>query len=233
MDHRRIAFFDIDKTIYNGYLIFPVAEHFLNKEIITKDTVDLLYQDLFLYRSKRIDYETTIDNFNFHFAQGLKGQSPEAVLHAAAALLSAREGTNFFPFTGPLFHMLQETHDIYFVTGELQFVGEGVANYFSVQGYVSSEMEIQDTIFTGNIERSLARKEGKRDAVETLLSTYPLPNSMAFGDSEGDIAMLGMVDHAFCINATEGLLEMAKLKGWNIVTPDSIIPAVKKMAAGR
>jgi HAD superfamily phosphoserine phosphatase-like hydrolase len=229
MSQKKIAFFDIDKTIYNGYMIFPLAEYFLEENIIKKDIVDYLYEDLRLYRSKQIDYETTVENFNMHFSYGLKSYSPGSILKATSTFLKTRESNNFFAFTKPLIELLRKTHDIYFVTGEVQFVGKAVADYFSVQGYISSEMEVKNTVFTGNMSKSLAKKEGKRAAIEDLFNAYPYEKSMAFGDSEGDIEMLNMVAHAFCINATEGLKEAAFLKKWNIVTPLSIIEAVKKV----
>jgi phosphoserine phosphatase len=229
MDQKKIAFFDIDKTIYNGYLIFPLAEYFCQENIITKATVDCLYQDLLLYRSEQIDYETTVEHFNAHFADGLKSCSPDTILNATVTLLNTREGGNFFAFAEPLMELLTKTHDIYLVTGELQFVGEAVATYFSVRGYISSEMEVKGAAFTGNTGKSLARREGKSDAIEYLFSTYPPQGSLAFGDSEGDIDMLNTVDHAFCINATEGLLEVASLKNWNIVTPLSVMEAVEQI----
>jgi phosphoserine phosphatase len=227
MNGKGIAFLDIDKTIYDGYLIFPLAAHFLAGGIVKRASVDLLYQDLSLYRSGQIDYETTIENFNTHFAGGLKGSSPDSVLRAAKTLLETTEGRNFFPFVGPLMELLKNRHDIYLVTGELQFVGQAVADRFSVAGYVSSEMEAKDGVFTGDVGRSLARREGKSAAIEHLLKTYPRQNSMAFGDSEGDIDMLSKVEHAFCINATEGLAEVASIRRWNMVTPSSVLEAVR------
>lgn len=231
MDQKRIAFFDIDRTIYNGYLIFPLAQHFLTENIIKKTTVDLLYADLLLYQSKQKGYETTIEDFNRHFASGLKSCSPESLLGATTTLLKTREGSNFFAFTRPLMELLRETHDIYLVTGELQFVGRAVAIHFSLQGYLSSEMEVKEGVFTGNVGRSLARKEGKRDAIEQHLKAYPFRHSMAFGDSEGDIDMLGRVDHAFCINASAGLMEVAIKKGWNMVTPLTVLETVRGVIA--
>ena len=233
MGERRVAFFDIDKTIYDGYLIFPLAEHFLAEGIVGNDTVELLYRDLALYRSGREDYETTIANFNSHFALGLGGCTADIVFAATERLVEGREAGRFFAFAGPLTAMLGKTHDIYLVTGELQFVGWAVAKHFSVKGFVSSVTEERDGVFTGVVTRSLARKEDKASAIERLFKTYPRRGSMAFGDSEGDVEMLGRVEHAFCINATEGLARVALERKWNVVTPLSIIEAVRPILHGQ
>lgn len=229
MKKRNIAFFDIDKTIYDGYLIFPLAEYFFDENIITRDIIDSLDRGLYLYRSKQMDYESTVENFNKDFARGLKGYPPDLLICKTLTFLKNMKLKNFFSFAEPLMKLLGKTHDIYFVTGEVQFVGKAVAEHFSVQGYISSEIEIKDGLFSGNITKSLARKEEKSAAIEMLFNAYPKEKSMAFGDSEGDIDMLDKVIHAFCINATERLMEVALTKGWHIVTSFSIIEEVKKI----
>lgn len=229
MEQKKIAFFDIDKTIYNGYLIFPLAEYFFKEHAISNDIVDSLYYDLHLYRSKQVSYETTVENFNAHLAMGLKNHQPDSIFRATTTFLGTEEGGNFFPFAEPLMKLLKRSYDIYLVTGEVQCVGNAVADYFSLSGYVSTEMEVVNGMFSGNISRSLAKKEGKRDAIGHILSRYSHDGSLAFGDSEGDIDMLSKVAHAFCINATEGLLEVAYSSGWHIVTPSTIIEEVKKL----
>jgi HAD superfamily phosphoserine phosphatase-like hydrolase len=228
MEQKRIALFDIDKTIYNGYLIFPLALYFLKERIVGKDIVDSLNQDLHLYRSKRIDYETSVENLNMHLAKGLKGHDYNSILNATTTFLGTGEGGNFFPFAAPLMELLKKTHDIFLITGEIQCVGKAVADYFSLHGYVSTELEVEDGLFTGDIGKSLAKREGKKDAVEHILRAYPYRGSLAFGDSEGDMDMLNEVEYAFCINATEGLSDLAQRKGWHIVTPSSVIETVKK-----
>ncbi len=229
MEQKRIALFDIDNTIYNGYLIFPLAEYFLKERIIGRDIVNSLNQDLHMYRAEQVDYETTIEDLNIHFADGLKGHHLSSILSVTATFLETKEGSNFFPFAGPLIELLKKRYDIYLVTGEMQCIGKAVADYFSVHGYISTEMEVENGVFTGNISKSLARKKGKKDAIEGIFGAYPYESSMAFGDSEGDIDMLDKAAKAFCINATEGLSEVALSKGWHIVTPLSIIETVKRV----
>lgn len=229
MNQRRVALFDIDKTIYDGYLIFPLAEYFFKESIVSRDVVDALLQDLHLYKARQVDYETSVENFNNHWAAGLRNHDPELILRATKAFLGTHEGNRFFSFARPLLRLLKKTHDIYFVTGEVQFVGEAVAERFSAHGFISSEMEVDNGRFTGNVNRSLARREGKREAIERLVKAYPYEGSLGFGDSEGDIEMLNNVAHAFCINATEGLHEVAAAKGWHVVTPRSIREEVEKV----
>jgi len=97
MEHKRLALFDINKTIYNGYLIFPLADYFLKNNVISKHIVDSLYHDLHLYRSQQVDYETTIENFNLHLAHGLKHQDPDSIRGITESFLNNEEVSNFPP----------------------------------------------------------------------------------------------------------------------------------------
>jgi phosphoserine phosphatase len=227
MTRRGVALFDIDRTIYDGYVIFPLAGYLSESGIIARDTVENLCQDLRLYESRRVGYAATVQNLNIHLAAGLKDASPGSVLSATSAFLQTPEGNRFFPFTRPLMELLGATHDIYLVTGEVQPVGQAVADYLSAKGYVSSEMEVHGDLFTGNITRSLAGREGKGTAIGRLFEGYPLMDSLGFGDSEGDIELLSRVAYPFCINSTEGLEKVAVSRGWHLVNPVSIMEAVR------
>jgi phosphoserine phosphatase len=229
MNQRKIALFDIDKTVYDGYVILPLAEYFFEKSIIKKEVVDSLFQVLHLYKSKQVDYEASCENFNAYLASGLRNHSPDSIMNLTKAFLETQKGNKFFPFAKPLIELLKETHDIYFVTGEVQCVGKAVADFFCVSGYLSSEMEVIKGEFTGNISRSLTNREGKRDAIEHLFNAHPYKNSLGFGDSEGDIELLDKVMYSFCINATEELQKVAISKGWSIVSPLSIIETVENI----
>lgn len=232
MIQKQIALFDIDKTIYDGYVIFPLAEFQFKKGIIDKIVLDNLYEDLRLYKSKKVDYETTVENLNRHWIEGLKNKPYQLLLQETEKFLQTKESSRFFPFAKPLMSLLTKTHDIYFVTGELQFIGKSVADYFGVNGYISSVVEVNNGLVTNKLSRSLSKKENKKEAIKHLLKRYPHNQSLAFGDSEGDMEMLNDIKNAFCINATEGLKEIAQIKGWNIVTPDNIFNEVRERLHG-
>ena len=96
---------------------------------------------------------------------------------------------------------------------------------FDLDGYLCTNFEVVDGVFTGSILNSLA--DGKH-VVEELLSNYD-NNNFAFGDSENDIGMLERVKNPVCINPTEKLLEVAKEKGWMVVNDDDAYEKVSKL----
>ena len=97
MGKRKIALFDIDGTIYEGSVIYPLAEYQLREKTINKNCLDELYKDLELYRAGKIDYETRIAELLIHWAKGLKGISYDTVLEQTRRFFES-EGNRFFPF---------------------------------------------------------------------------------------------------------------------------------------
>ena len=221
MSKRKIALFDIDKTIYQGLVILDLANSQVKYGIISQESYSTICNDVDLYKKGVVGYEETIHNLLVHWASGLKGNLYNHVLTHAIDFLSHKG--KFFPFAGELISMLKETHDVYFVTAEPSFVGKAVSYIFKANGYVSSKFELSNSTFTGNVEISLARREDKMRVVQGLLNKYEKRGSIAFGDSEGDIEMLRQVEIAVCINPTDGLRRVAEKKGWIITTPDEIL----------
>ncbi|MFC1710461.1 HAD family hydrolase [Patescibacteria group bacterium] len=225
---KKIALFDIDKTIYNGYVISPLAEYQLKKGVINQSCLNELYGDLKLYKAGKVDYESTIASLLDHWAVGLEGQNYQYVLEETILFFKG-VGNKFYDFLIPVMQMLKPTYDVYFITGEAKFVGEAATSLFSSKGFISSELELKDTKFTGKVNKYLARRDEKLKAIQQLLKTYNKDDSFAFGDSEGDIQMLNSAKHAICINATEGLMQYAQEKDWHIVEPKDVINLVNSL----
>ena len=227
---RKIALFDIDGTIYEGKVIFPLAEYQLKEGTINKSCLDKLYNDSELYKSGRVNYEILIANLLIHWAKGLKGGSYNMILKQTKRFFGDK-GNKFFPFLKPILILLEKTYDIYFVTGEPQFVAKAVFELFKIKGIISSELEVKDGVFTGRVRSFLAKHEEKQTAIKELLESHHLKHSFAFGNAEGDIEMLNSVDFPICINPTPGLREIAIRRNWQIVKPGSVEKIVSILLA--
>ncbi|MFC1629943.1 HAD family hydrolase [Patescibacteria group bacterium] len=227
MKQKKIALFDIDKTIYNGYTLFLLSEHQLKEKTIKQDCFDKICEDFEMYKRGVINYETTITNLLIHWAKGLKGISYVTVSKQAKHFLEGK-GNRFYPFLKPVIELLQETHQIYLVTGEPKFIGQIISDLYQITGFIASEFETKNGIFTGEVKTFLAKREEKKESIKQLLEEHKTEHSFALGDSEGDIEMLNSVENAICISPTEGLRKIAKEKGWIITKPDEVENIFKK-----
>jgi len=225
---KKLVLFDIDKTIYNGYVISPLAECQLDKGIINNSCLNKIQEDFKLYKSGKVDYETTIANLLDHWAEGLKGQNYQDILKETISFFRGA-GNKFYGFARPVIKMFKSTHDVYFITGEPKFVGEATALIFSIKGLISSKLEVENLKFTGRVEKYLARRNEKLSAIQCLVKKYKIDGSFAFGDSEADIQMLNLVQNAICINATDGLKKHAQKHNWHVATPGSVTNLVSSL----
>lgn len=218
---KKVALFDLDNTVYNGFSVIGLIESEILHGFFSFTEVIDLVDNMQKYRSGKLDYETAMTNGLNQWAKGLAGKRYTDVLDHAKKYYTKHK-KSFFPYVSKLIPKIKKTHDIYFITGEPQFVGESLLTIFNVNGFYSSVMEEKNGIFTGEVINALSNNNGKKKAVSELLKNYDTKGSIAFGDSEGDIAMLEMVEHPICINSSKKLKEIGLVKKWLMVTPENI-----------
>ncbi|HXH26943.1 MAG TPA: HAD-IB family phosphatase, partial [Candidatus Acidoferrum sp.] len=122
--------------------------------------------------------------------------------------------------------LLAPTHHTVIVTGSPQFIAEAAAEVLGIDQTISTFFAVEQGVFTGKISQRLAYEAEKVVAVRQALPHFKRRGSFAFGDSEGDAGILGMAEHAICINPSRGLRLLAKKNQWLIAnnrTVDSII----------
>lgn len=209
---KHLALFDIDKTIYDGFTIFPLAEYQVKHNLVNQKCVDILYHDLTLYKDGSVSYEKTVANLCFHWADELKGISYSQVINNSEDFF--KSDNKFYTYFAKIIPNLSKTHDVYLITGEPQFIAKSIADKFGVTGYISAEFEVIHDVITGKVNKSLAKRIEKKKAIQHILATYGKKDSFAFGDSEGDIKMLKAVQYPICVNASSGLQKVATEKGW-------------------
>lgn len=224
---RSIALFDIDNTMYDGFSYFALLEKHVNEQLISAQVLDTANKIMQKYRLKQQDYETTIVELLDIYAKGLKNVAYQPVLRSTLEFY--RNSTKFFAYVEPTIEALRSTHDITLVTGEPQFVAQAVAKVFDIETYYSSEYEVQHGVFTGKVSRYLGSRHEKHNAITHLTKEYNFKDSLAFGDSEGDIEMLQVVQHAICLNPTPGLQALAKENRWHLPKINDVQQLVRRL----
>ncbi len=228
MSERKIAFYDIDKTSYQGFLAIDLVTYQYQNGLLPQQNFDKIIQDLKLYQSGQMPYEKIAEQVLIHWAEGLQGQVVDNLLSHTKAFFQT-EGRKFFSFLQPSIDFLRPSHDTYFISAEPQFVAQIVKRIYRATGYISSVFEVKERLFTGRVTLSLALRESKKDAIVDLLTMHGRENSIAFGDSEADKEMLASVEHAICINPSKGLRRIAEQKEWYIVQPDEVLEILEKI----
>lgn len=227
MNNRPIAFFDIDRTLYNGRLFFDVLEQQKNHNIYSNpEAFDEIKQAYIAFKNGSVGYEATMIHILEAHAKTLIGQSSDDLLHLAKTVC-AHTAPGLYPFTYQLLDTFRPSHDIVLVSGEPQYITRAFAEMLNLEYFLSSRYKTKAHSFTGEVEVALAESESKKQAIGTLLADHPYKDSFAFGDSEGDIAMLASVEHAICLHPSEKLQKVAAEHNWHIATDENVVSLVE------
>ena len=223
---RSVALYDIDGTSYNGLLITKAISHLQRAGLLREENVTNFWAALAGYRNKELSYEQMAQLMLQEWAKGLTGQQLTTVSTETTTFLQ-QEQDNFYQYVRPSIQKVSMTHDVFFVTAQPQFLGDIVAQTYGAKGTIGTIFSLTNGQFTGGVERSLATREGKREAIHDVIKGRER-NSIAIGDSPGDIDMLAAVAYPIAIrqgNVNE-LHITADRKGWETTAPDDALETI-------
>lgn len=213
--HKPLALFDIDNTMFNSISYFSLLDAQVAEGLIKPEVAIYADEALQRYKDARLGYEDLVKELFDMYAQGLKRQPADEVAQFTNDFFE--KSSEFFGYVQPTIDLLAPGHEIVLVTGNSQFTAGAVAKVFGIQQFCSTELGVKNNRMTGLVSSYLATRHEKREAIRHLTKAHPYAGSFAFGDSEGDIEMLRVVEHPVCINPTAGLRKIADEKGWAVI----------------
>ncbi len=208
------AFFDVDNTLVPG---FAVELHFLrylwNEGLVGVN--DALRSAWFLLRH--------IPPVSFHPLRERKlylaGKQRATIEPLAAQFVRteicqklSKDGV------GALEAHQRAGHCCVLVTASLDFLVAPLAAFLDVKTVLSARSELVGGEYTGHVLPPLPYGEGKRRLVESVASQQglDLARSYAYGDSPGDVGLLGAVGHPLVVNPIRGMASIARRRGWPV-----------------
>lgn len=223
-----IAFFDIDNTVTKKFIIFPLAEDFYRKGIITKQTLDIILDDLRLLKKGKIEYLIFSERTLLNFVKGLKGQKYQLLLKKTCKFLKSSD--IFYSYVSNLFLILKKNNfKIFLVTSESDFIGHAVCKVLKTDGCIGSKLEMRHGIYTGKLKLALVSPRDKELFCKKVLLKYKPKLVYSFGDSDADYRMLKLASKSFCINPNKKLKLIALKNKWFIVNVKNILYKVNSM----
>lgn len=217
---RKVAFFDIDGTLYEGNLGFDVAKYLVGRRLFSRL---VLFRGVFqalLYKFGLISYDRWGEIGLALINDSLAGRELGYVLQVVETFYD----THDLNFNKKVLVRLQELKDdnyfIVLVTGEPDFLIRPFISRVGADTSITSEMELDKKgNFTGKILENLATNTGKKKAFERFVESenVDLANSIAFGDTEGDLGMLEAVGKAVCVSPSKRLRKKALEREWEII----------------
>lgn len=217
---RKLAVFDIDGTIFRSSLLIELVNGLVEDGIFPKKAKKEMEADYLAWLNRIGHYNKYIMQVvNIH-QKYIKGCSEKEV-HATAKRVIDWHKDRVHRYTRDLARQLKrEGHHLIVISGSPDYIVSMFAKYMHFDDAFGWGLEVRHGIFTG---KSTSREsvDDKAKVLKHFIANAKFPidlrNSIAVGDSEGDIPMLHSVGRPIAFNPASTLAQYAKNQGWKIV----------------
>jgi len=213
-----LAIFDLDNTLLSGDSDHGWGEFLIRKNLVDARTYKLANEKFYKqYKLGKLDiYEYA--EFSF---KPLAEHSMEklAMLHAEFMEMI------IFPMIGDkakalVKHHRQQGHILLVITATNSFITRPIVDAFGIQNLLATEPKIVNGRYVNSIEGTPCFKEGKVERLQEWLEekNLNLEGSYFYSDSHNDCPLMEQVENAIAVDPDEQLKEIAKQKGWRIIS---------------
>ncbi len=217
---QKVAFFDIDGTVFRSSLLIELVKSLVEKDIFPKEVLEQYEDHYRRWLDREGSYEEYINAVVAVFIGNIKGVH-YGVLADVGREVVAQQHRQVYRYTRDLIKTLK--NEGYYVVAISQSPKTVLDDFCLEYGFDKVygrlyEIGSQDR-FTGVVtdEHWI---ENKANIVKRIIdhhSEFTLNESVAVGDTEGDISLLEMVDRPICFNPNSALYKHAKRMKWEVV----------------
>lgn len=216
---QKVAFFDIDGTVFRSSLLIELVEQLIEQEVFPPSARDA-YQDAYIdWVNREGSYERYIDAVVKTFITNIKGVFYGDLVDVGKFVVG-EQSKHVYRYTRDLIGELKA--DDYFVVAISQSPKSILDDFCASYGFDKVygriyELGPQDR-FTGVVvdEDLIADKARIVSRVFEKQDVTP-EGTIGVGDTEGDIPLLEAVETPICFNPNKRLYTHAKENGWKVV----------------
>jgi len=213
-----LAIFDLDNTLINGDSDHAWGEFLCDKSIVDSNVYrkanDYFYQQY-------IDGTMDIDEFLNFSLKPLKDHSMVQLKQWHKIFMQEKILPMMQPKAQKKLAMHRQQGDfILIITATNLFVTQPIAEFLEVDDIIATAPEIIDGEYTGKYLGTACFQEGKNTRLKQWLAQNPqdLTGSYFYSDSRNDLPLLEVVDNPIAVDADPYLSQVAKDKGWSIIS---------------
>jgi phosphoserine phosphatase len=213
-----VAVFDCDGTLWNGDAGMGFMTWSMEAGLLSRDSSDWLDARHRLYRQGKVS-ELEICG---EMVQVYASLREDELRRAAARYFATHVEAQIFPEMQMLVADLRAAGtEIWAVSSTNSWVVEEGARRFGIEldRVLAACVRVQDGLITSDLI-DVPTDEGKAASLRRV--GIPAPGAV-FGNSIHDAAMLEMAGHAFPVNPTPALAEMAAQRGWAVFYPEAVL----------
>ncbi|MGA8528969.1 MAG: haloacid dehalogenase-like hydrolase [Acidobacteriaceae bacterium] len=214
----RVAVFDCDGTLWNGDAGLGFLNWSIEAGLLSRNASDWIDARHRLYRQDQVS-EADICG---EMVQVYASLRDDELRRAAARYFAQQVESQIFPEMRALVTDLRAAGtDIWAVSSTNNWVIEEGVRRFDIppNRVLAAAVHVHDGLITSDLI-DVPTDEGKAEALRR--TGLPHPDAV-FGNSIHDAAMLEIAQHAFPVNPTPGLAEIAAHHGWPVYYPAAVL----------
>lgn len=214
----RTAVFDCDGTLWNGDAGLGFMNWSMEAGLLSRNASDWIDARHRLYRHDQVS-EAEICG---EMVQVYASLRDEELRRAAARYFAQQVESQIFPEMQTLVAELHAAGtDVWAVSSTNNWVIEEGVRRFGIpaERVLAAAVRVHDGLITSDLI-DVPTGEGKAEALRRVGLPHP---DAVFGNSIHDAAMLEIARHAFPVNPTPALSEVAAQRGWAVYYPAAVL----------
>ena len=205
----KVAFFDIDGTIYRDSLMVEHFRTLLDFDLMVSEKhATQAYKDWY---KRQGDYEDYLDAVSKVYVEELKNLTKTDVEFTGRYVIK-KKSDRVYKFTRSMLQKhKKEGHLIIFISGSPDFLVEAMGKKHHAFLAIGSKYIMKNNYFTGEVI-PMWDAESKNKTIDRLVEEYniDLDKSYAYGDTNGDYNMLHRVGNPVAMNPSKELFTKIK-----------------------
>jgi HAD superfamily hydrolase (TIGR01490 family) len=218
------ALFDIDGTLLRGFIIRSFHEYLAEHGVVdgryTDEVIDISDQNI----RGELTYRETAERVPTIFAESLRGLEVELVESHAEAFMMNHVPEALLWYSRALIAVMKVTVDRVIALSGSPIEPIRRLHGLGFHSEYGTVFEKERGVYTGRVESNLILGEVKAEAARRLAVEHDvdLGRSVAFGDSDQDAEMLGLVKLPIALNPSPRMRSICEERGWLWYTDETI-----------
>lgn len=216
---QKVAFFDIDGTVFRSSLLVELIEACIRAGIFPSRMRDAYETEHTAWRNREGSYEDYIHAVIHTFREHIRGVYYGDVADVGRTLVS-EQGKLTYRYTRDLIADLRsKDYFIVAISQSPKFILDEFCERYGFHKVYGRIYEIGPRdLFTGVVTQEDFIKD-KANVVARVIEREGLTaeGSIGVGDTEGDVPLLESVEMPICFNPNRLLYDEAKKRGWPII----------------
>ena len=218
-NQRKVAFFDVDGTIFRSSLLIEIVEELIVRKVFSKNSEAEFLKEKENWINRRGQYEDYIMSVVHSFKKHIQGVPYKTFMEIGEDMVEANYMKTYVYTKNLIKELKAKNYYIIAISQSPKGILDKFCQHLGFDKVYGRMYELgPEDQFTGqSTDEHLIQNKGAivRRAVEK--ENLTLKGSVAVGDTEGDIPMLELVDKPICFNPNKKLFQYAKINKWKVM----------------